>query len=94
LGLESAVIVGSSVEVRFVLLRVELASLEVGDEAPSSVIKSSSSWAMMMGDSSMISVNRLLFLLELMVEVEVEFVRRAMLSNVISFGVDVSRIKS
>jgi len=48
----------------------------------------------MIGDSSMISVNRLLFLLELIVDVDVEFVRRAMLSSVISFGVDVSSTKS
>ena len=42
----------------------------------------------------MMSVKRLLFLLLLMVDVDVEFVRRAMLSRVMSFGVEVSRIKS
>jgi hypothetical protein len=46
------------------------------------------------GLSSMISVNRLLFLLEFMVEVDVELVSRAILSRVISFGVEVSNRKS
>jgi len=42
----------------------------------------------------MMSVRRLLRLPLLIVDVEVEFVRRAMLSRVISFGVLVSRRKS
>ena len=42
----------------------------------------------------MISVNRLERLLEFIVEVDVEFVRRAILSRVISLGVDVSSKKS
>jgi hypothetical protein len=46
------------------------------------------------GLSSMMSVSRLLRLLELMVEVDVEFVSRAMLSRVMSLGVDVSSRKS
>ena len=46
------------------------------------------------GLSSIISVSRLLFLLELIVEVDVEFVNRAILSNVISLGVLVSNRKS
>ena len=42
----------------------------------------------------MISVSRLLFLLELMVEVDVELVNRAILSKVISLGELVSSRKS
>lgn len=42
----------------------------------------------------MMSVRRFDFLLLFMVDVEVEFVSRAMLSRVMSFGVEVSRIKS
>jgi hypothetical protein len=65
-------------------------SLPSGEDCPSSMI---SPFAII-GLSSMMSVNLLFFLLELMVEVDVELVSRAILSNVISFGVEVSSKKS
>jgi len=68
----------------------DLGSLLEGEDCPSS----NSSSSPIIGLSSIISVNRLLFLLELMVEVDVEFVSRAMLSSVISLGVEVSKRKS
>jgi hypothetical protein len=48
----------------------------------------------MIGLSSIMSVNLLFFLLELIVEVDVELVSLAILSKVISFGVEVSSKKS
>ena len=71
------------------LLLEKLFPSELGDDWISSI--SSFAW---IGLSSIISVRRLLRLLLLMVEVEVEFVRRAILSSVISFGVEVSSRKS
>lgn len=75
---------------RSVVSSGDLGSLLEGEDCPSS----NSSSSPIIGLSSIISVNRLLFLLELMVEVDVEFVSRAMLSSVISLGVEVSKRKS
>ena len=65
------------------------ASLLLGEDCPSSVSSSAR-----IGLSSIISVSRLLFLLELIVDVDVELVNRAILSRVISLGVLVSNRKS
>ena len=91
---EGAVTVLSPSSVRLLIeLVVPETLLAEGLDSPSSTSRSSPP-APMMGLSSMISVRRLLFLLEFMVDVEVEFVRRAMLSKVMSLGVLVSSRKS
>ena len=81
----------SSTDCLMLLIALFVSLLAVGEDWPQ--LSSSSSPSVRKGLSSMISVS-LFFLLELIVEVDVELVSRAILSRVMSFGVEVSRRKS
>ena len=79
---------GSVSSVGLAVLVTLCVSILAGDDSPSSYSPAAK------GDSSMMSVRRLERLLELTVDVEVALVRRAILSKVISVGVEVSSRKS